>query len=289
MSKFKIGVMADSFRLSPREGILKAREVGAEGFQLYVVEGEVTPEAMDAEARREFRQFVAGAGLQVAALCGDLGGHGFQRADENAGKIERSKRIVDLAIDLGTAVVTTHIGVVPADASSQTYANMQHACNEIGAYAADRGVRFAVETGPETAVRLKSFLDSLDTDGVGVNLDPANLVMVTGDDPVAAVHTLAPYIVHTHAKDGVKLAPCNPEEVYNAFAEGGVEGLDFGKLFNEMPLGEGAVDFEAWVRALADIGYEGFLTIEREVGRDPERDIRAAVQFLRELLDRLGV
>jgi sugar phosphate isomerase/epimerase len=281
--------MADSFRLSPRQGILKAKEVGAEGFQLYVVQGEVTPEAMDAARRQEFREFVDGTGLAIAALCGDLGGHGFQIAAENAAKVARSQRIVDLAVDLGTSVVTTHIGVVPKSKRSRVYANMVQACNQIGAYAQSRGVRFAVETGPETAQALRSFLDDLDTRGVGANLDPANLVMVTGDDPVRAVHTLAPYIVHTHAKDGVKLAPCDPVQVYDAFARGGIEGLDFGKLFNEVPLGQGQVDFRRWLQALAEIGYSGFLTIEREVGADPEKDIRTAVQFLRTTLAGLGL
>ena len=289
MSAFKIGVLADSFRLSPCEGIAKAREVGAEGFQLYVVEGDVTPEAMDASARREFRAYVEGLGLEIAALCGDLGGHGFEIAEDNVWKVERSKRIVDLAVDLGTDVVTTHIGVVPADAASAKYANMVAACEEMGAYAESRDVRFAVETGPETAAELRAFLDGLSTKGIGVNLDPANLVMVTGDDPVAAVHTLGPYIVHTHAKDGVKLAACDPVEVYAAFAEGGIEGLDFGVLFNELPLGEGAVDFDGWLQALVDVGYSGFLTIEREVGGNPEKDIRTAVAFLRSVLARLAL
>ena len=289
MSAFKIGVMADSFRLSPHEGIAKAKDVGAEGFQLYVVDGDVTPEAMDATAREEFRAYVEGLGLEIAALCGDLGGHGFEIAEDNVWKVERSKRIVDLAVGLGTDVVTTHIGVVPADPGSPKYANMVAACEEMGAYAELNGVRFAVETGPETAAELRAFLDGMTTAGIGVNLDPANLVMVTGDDPVAAVHTLAPYIVHTHAKDGVKLAECDPVEVYAAFAEGGIEGLDFGTLFNELPLGEGAVDFDGWLKALVEVGYTGFLTIEREVGGNPEKDIRTAVAFLQSALGRLGI
>ncbi len=289
MSAFKIGVLADSFRLPPRQAVQKVKEVGAEGFQLYVVSGEMTPENMDAAARRDFRKFVDDLGLEISALCGDLGGHGFQSEEENQWKIPRSKAIVDLAADLGTTVVTTHIGVVPESPAVPRYDIMRAACNEIGRYAEQRNVRFAVETGPETAVRLRAFLDSLDTAGIGVNLDPANLVMVTGDDPVKAVDTLAPYLVHTHAKDGVKLAPCNAEEVYNAFAEGGIEGFDFGKLFNEVPLGQGSVDFPAWIRALDAAGYHGFLTIEREVGDDPERDIRMAVDFLRRTLENLGL
>ena len=284
MYKFKIGVMSDGFRLAPRDGIRKAREVGADGVQVYAVAGEISPEVMDRHTRAEFKDFCAGLGLEISALCGDLGGHGFERADENVAKVERSKRIVDLAVDLGTAVVTTHIGVVPEDRQAPTYANLLAACRELGEYAARAGATFAIETGPEPAATLKAFLDEVGSKGIGVNLDPANLVMVTGDDPVQAVYTLQGYIVHTHAKDGVRLKPSDPVRVYGAFAEGGIEGLtvsDVGQLFREVPLGQGGVPWDAYLKALAAIGYAGYLTIEREVGEGPERDIREAVQFLR--------
>lgn len=281
MARFKIGVMVDSFRLPIPEGVRKAREVGADGMQVYVVEGEMSAEALDADRRRAFRDLVEECGLEISALCGDLGGHGFQIPAENEEKIRRSQAIVDLAVDLGTSVVTTHIGVVPADSSAPVYRNQLAVCRELGAYAEAKGVTFAIETGPETATRLKGFLDDVGSKGIGVNLDPANLIMVLNDDPVQAVYTLRDYIVHTHAKDGVQYKPCDPVKVYASFAEGGIEGLNIGELFNELPLGEGAVDWDAYLDALEEIGYRGYLTIEREVGADPETDIRAAVEFLR--------
>jgi sugar phosphate isomerase/epimerase len=273
--------MVDSFRLPIPEGVRKAREVGADGMQVYVVEGDMSAEALDADRRRAFRELVAECGLEISALCGDLGGHGFQIPAENEEKIRRSKAIVDLAVDLGTTVVTTHIGVVPGDRDDPVYRNQLAVCRELGAYAEDKGVAFAIETGPETAARLKGFLDEVGSKGIGVNLDPANLVMVLNDDPVQAVYTLRDYIVHTHAKDGVQYRPCDPVKVYDSFAVGGIEGLNIGELFNEVPLGEGAVDWDAYLDALEEIGYRGYLTIEREVGENPEADIRAAVEFLR--------
>ena len=286
MRPFKIGVIADCFRLGPRAGVKKAKSLGADGVQIWAVSGEMSPERMNRAARQEFRKFCEGLGVEISALCGDLGGHGFQRADRNPLKVARSMRIVDLAADLGTKVVTTHIGVVPDDASSEVYQAMLAACRELGAYAEQKGICFAIETGPEKATVLRSFLEEVGSRGIGVNLDPANLIMVLNDDPVAAVDTLSSHIVHTHAKDGVQLAPCDPVEVYNAFAEGGVEGLDFGKLFNEEPLGRGNVDWDAYLDALERIGYRGYLTIEREVGDDPGRDIEAAVRFLNKKLGR---
>ncbi|MDX9981591.1 MAG: sugar phosphate isomerase/epimerase family protein [Lentisphaeria bacterium] len=286
MARFKIGVMVDSFGLPIPEGVRKAREIGADGMQVYVVEGGMAAEALDAGRRREFKALVDSQGLEISALCGDLGGHGFQIPAENATKIRRSQAIVDLAVDLGTKVVTTHIGVVPEDRNDPVYRNQLAVCRELGVYATARGVAFAIETGPEPAARLKSFLDEVASPGIGVNLDPANLIMVLNDDPVAAVYTLRDYIVHTHAKDGVQYRPCDPVQVYASFAEGGIAGLNIGELFNELPLGEGAVDWDRYLAALSAIGYSGYLTIEREVGRNPEADIRLAVEFLKSKIGR---
>ena len=289
MATFKIGVITDSFRKSPREGVRAAKDVGAEGIQIYAVAGEISAEAMDAAARQAFRAYCDELGLEIAALCGDLGGHGFMKAAENPDKVARSKRIVDLAVDLGTAVVTTHIGVVPEDRNAPVYRTLQAACRDLGVYAASRGVTFAIETGPESGPTLRAFLEDVGVKGIGVNLDPANLAMVGGHDPVEAVRLLAPYIVHTHAKDGRRLKPCSASEVYTSFAEGAygrlVERLG-GAPFAEVPLGEGDVKWDAYLAALKAAGYRGFLTIEREVGNDPAADIAKAVRFLRERIER---
>ncbi|MCF6175150.1 MAG: sugar phosphate isomerase/epimerase [Victivallaceae bacterium] len=282
----KIGIISDALRLGAREGIAKAKELGADGVQVYAVNGEICPENLDATARVKLKDYCSSLELEISALCGDLGGHGFLRENENPGKIKKSNDIVDLAVDLGTNIVTTHIGVIPANTYSNEYVTLLNACREIGKYAFGRGVTFAIETGPEIATHLKSFLVNADTKGLGVNLDPANLVMVTGDDPVEAVYTLKDYIVHTHAKDGVKLKDSDPVAVYNSFAEGGVAG-NIGELFNEVPLGQGGVDFDKYIAALKKIGYSGFLTIEREVGDDPVNDIGIAVKFLREKLNKI--
>ena len=215
----------------------------------------------------------------MSALCGDLG-KGFGNADLNPELIEKSKRILDLAKELGTDVVTTHIGVVPKDCNHPRYRVMQDACGELARYADSVNAHFAIETGPETAATLCSFLDGLHSTGVAVNLDPANLVMVTGDDPVQAVHTLKKYIVHTHAKDGRKLFDRDPEIIYHVIAP--TEPVT-DRSFIEVPLGEGQVPFPAYLDALREIGYTGFLTIEREVGDDPARDIHLAADFLRRL------
>lgn len=280
MQKFPIGIIIDSFRTDIPTAVKKAAECGAQGIQVYSTRGEMAPENLTAEKRKEFLNLVKDNGLTVSALCGDLGGGGFIHKDLNKERVEKSKRIIDLAKDLETDVVTTHIGVVPSDPNHDRYKIMQEACFELAEYADSINAHFAVETGPETSAVLKGFLDSLNSTGVGVNLDPANLVMVTGDDPVGAVHNLKKYIVHTHAKDGKQLFFRDPEIVYGIKKD--VIVTD--DSFIEVPLGEGSVDFPKYLAALEEIGYKGFLTIEREVGDNPEKDIKSAVNFLKEIM-----
>lgn len=279
MYPFSIGVLLESFKLDTLAALDKAKELGMAGVQIRVTDGELAPENLTPEKRRELLKAVKDRGLTISALCGDLG-QGFGDPKKNPGLIERSKRILDLAKELETDVVTTHIGVVPGEKTHPRYAVMQEACGELAAYADQLKAHFAIETGPETAGTLKGFLDGLHSTGVAVNLDPANFVMVTGDDPVQAVYTLKDYIVHTHAKDGRRLRYVEPEIVYG-LAE---EEMLGSSSFIELPLGEGDVDFPAYLKALDEIGYQGFLTIEREVGDDPAKDIAAAVQFLKKMI-----
>lgn len=282
--KFPIGVMVESFRTDFGTALKLARQVGAQGIQMYASRGERTPDTLNASARRELLDRVKSEGLVFSALCGDFG-KGFGVREQNAELIEKSKRVMDMAKELETDVVTTHIGVVPTDPNHDRYKIMQEACHELAEYADSLGGHFAIETGPETASTLKGFLDGLGSKGVAVNFDPANFVMVTGDDPVRGVRTLADYIVHTHAKDGRKLLDVPPEVIYGVVEPVDIEDvIAEGAAFEELPLGKGSVDFPGWLKALEEIGYKGFLTIEREVGADPTADITLAADTLRALM-----
>ena len=277
MKTFPIGIILDSFRKPLIEALDMTCELGAQGIQVYATYGDMAPENLVGEKRRAFLQEVKARGLKISALCGDLG-HGFWDPSLNKELIRRSKLILDMAVELETDVVTTHIGVVPSDPNHPRYKIMQDACGELAAYADSLNAHFAIETGPETSLTLKNFLDSLHSRGVAVNLDPANLVMVTGDDPAQGVYNLKDYIVHTHAKDGVKLRESDPEVIYGIVRR---DEAAQGAAFAEVPLGEGSVPYAKYLAALEDIGYSGFLTIEREVGADPAADIRKAVGFLK--------
>lgn len=282
MYQFPIGVIVESFRCDTYTAIKKAAALGAKGIQMYATEGENSPERLTGSKRKELLSMVKSEGMCFSALCGDLG-RGFWNKELNPTLIEKSKIILDLAKELETDIVTTHIGVVPQDKNHERYKIMQEACFELSRYADSIGAHFAIETGPERSIILKEFLDSLNSKGVAVNLDPANLVMITGDDPVEAVYNLKDYIVHTHAKDGKHYKAADPEVVYK-ITHSFDEKINRREFYEEVPLGTGHVDFPAWIRALEDIGYRGFLTIEREVGEDPARDIKTAVEFLNKIV-----
>ena len=279
----KIGVITDCMK-KPLDVAIK--EIGAlkfDGVQIYATTGTFSPDVLTKEATEEFKKLLSDNGLVVSALCGDVGGHGFEIEEDNALKIEKSKKIVDLAVEFNAKAVTTHIGVIPSDVNSEKFNVMLSALTELGLYAKEKGVTFAIETGPEDAKTLYNFV-SKTQGGVGVNLDPANFVMVTGQDPVEAVYMLKDYIVHTHLKDGKMIIKTDPKIIYDYFAEGGIEALNVADFFIETPVGDGDVDFVKYVQALKDIGYNGFLTIERETGADPAADILKAKAYIEKLI-----
>lgn len=279
----KIGVITDCFKLPIDDSIKLAGELGFSGVQIYATTGAFSPAVLDDGRKAELKKLLAEGGLEISALCGDMGGHGFEIAKDNPERVKKTKAIIDLAEEFGVKVITTHIGVIPADKTEPRYKAMLDALNECGEYAAAKGITLAIETGPEDAKTLLAFLEDT-RGGVGVNLDPANFVMVTDQDPVEAVKLLGKYIVHTHAKDGVLLIKTDPKIIYNHFAEGGIEALNVADYFLETPLGEGKVDFDAYISALRDAGFDGYLTIERETGGDPISDIKLAKAYLENLI-----
>ena len=254
-----VGVFIDSFRRPIREGLQLAAQLGCSSFQVYVTGGEMLAAHMPAPARADFVSCYRDLGLKLSATCGDFGLN-FGNAEAMKAKEPQLVEAIRQTADLKTSIMTTHIGSLGKDATGQVrqtmIGNLKHLC----ALAADHGVTLATETGLESGPVLRGILEEADTRGLGVNFDPANLVM-NAFDPLQAVRVLFPFIVHTHAKDGVRR-----------------DGRG-----REAPLGEGDVNFPAYVALMRELGYDGAYTIEREVGTDPVSDIRKAVEYLKSL------
>ncbi len=281
----RISVMADWFHRGVLGGLDAAKAIGAGAVQLNVGDRGAVDNTWTPGFRREVAQRLRALGLKVSAICGDLGGHGFQKADEVDWRIAETCKMFSLAKELDTDIITSHIGVVPEDRENPRYAIMVNAMKRLGREAEKAGCRIAIETGPERPEILNAFLCDVGQRHIGVNYDPANLVMVLDHvDPVHGVYTLKDFIFHVHVKDGKQLQYAGPEVIYGFFAEGGIEDLRMEDYILETPLGDGDVDFVAWMKALTDIGYNGYFTIEREVGNDPTIDIQKAVDFLKQHL-----
>lgn len=261
----KIGLISDSFRQEFEPSIRAASALGVTGVQKYMTFGNFTADAMTPERVKEVNDIMKSNGLTFSAICGDFGMN-----LDNDEVIDKSKRVLDKAKELGCGIVTTHIGHIDMEEKSARMEKLQENAAKLAFYADSIGSVFACETGTEKAFQMKAFLDSLGAKGLRVNFDPANLVMVAHDDPVQAVYTLKDYIVHTHAKDGIV-----------------TDKTPHGWL--EVPLGTGGVDWNGYLKALQEVGYNGYLTIEREVGDTPAEDIGMAVRFLKQKLNELSI
>ncbi|MBO5760944.1 MAG: sugar phosphate isomerase/epimerase [Lentisphaeria bacterium] len=282
----KIGVIVESFCEDLHTALKSAASMGIQGVQIYACHhSHKSLIEMSSAERSDLLKYIKDLGLVVSSICGDLGGHGFQDKEGNPKRIELSKQIIDACCEMETAVMTTHVGVVPTKDESPVYQEMVRVAKIVGEYAVANGVTLAIETGPEPAVRLRHYLEDIGLKGIGVNFDPANLAMVVKDDAETAAATLAPWIVHTHAKDGRNLRPCNPADEYGSLELSDLTPAanrkKLGPAFLEVPLGQGDVNWDGYFRTLNKIGYNGFLTIEREVGDTPKADIQLAVDFLK--------
>lgn len=222
---------------------------------------------------------VAAARLGVAFAGLSSGGPVPLGADPAA--LEGLKVLVDMAAELECHVVSADIGVLPRLRTSPQYEAMLAACREAGAYAAKRDCVLALETGPESVARLKSFTEMC-PEGVGICFDPAALVMVTAEDEVRGVLTAAEAICQVNVADGTMLEYLGPERAYPRLMRG--ENLNTGRYFQQEALGQGQVRWQAVLAALLATGFEGYLALGRRYEPyDPEAAPQA-VTFLRETL-----
>lgn len=167
---------------------------------------------------------------------------------------------------LGVPLLSMHIGFIPEDPGSPHYRKLLERGRQAAHLAGQSQVNLLFETGQETAPTLVKFLKDLDCPNVGVNFDPANLILYGKGDPSEAVRLLKGSVRHVHAKDAT--ASARP-------------GVEWG---TEAVLGAGQVNFPVFLKALKEIGYAGPLAIEREAGSDRIGDILKGRKFLEGLM-----
>lgn len=170
----------------------------------------------------------------------------------------------ELARRLGLKLVTFHAGFLPHDEGDPAFARLQGRLRQIADLFAGHGMALGMETGQETAETLAAFLRRLDRPNVGVNFDPANMVLYAKGEPRAALKALGPWIRQCHVKDAVRTRVP-------------------GSWGQEVPVGKGDVGWKELFAALGEAGFTGPLCIEREAGKARVADIRAAREYLEAL------
>ena len=272
MATLKIGVLV-SLERDPRPELAKVRELGLDSCQLCCWDPEVYAQETAARARKAADEL----GVEITSLWAGYPGPahwdfregpstiGFVPAHLREMRVAAVMKGVDFASWAGFPSVTTHAGFIPENPADPVYRDTMLALRKIAAHCQSLGLWFCLETGQETPTTLLRLIQDIGTGNVGVNLDPANLLMYGKANPLDALDIIGKYVRGVHAKDGEY--PTEPMEL-------GVE----------KPLGQGRVNFPALVAKLKALGYEGALTIEREITGDQQiADIRNAVEVLRPL------
>lgn len=217
-------------------------------------------------------------GIRLSAMWGWVAGPGkwnFTEGPVTLGlvpepyreeRVATLKRWADFAKRVQAPALVTHCGFIPENMTDLNYEGVVDAIREIAQYCESLGLGFWFETGQETPVVLLRTIERVGTSNLGVNLDPANLILYGKGNPIDALDVIGPYVRGVHVKDG--LYPTNGE-----------------LLGKETLAGNGKVNFPAFLTRLREIGYDGDLIIEREIkGEEQERDIRTTIDNLKRWL-----
>jgi L-ribulose-5-phosphate 3-epimerase len=175
------------------------------------------------------------------------------------------KVMAPMAAKAGLDHVTFHAGFLPHEASDPMYAALAGRLVQVADLFADHGLVCCLETGQEEAATLRGFLEELDKPNVGVNFDPANLILYGKGDPIEGLRTLLPYVRSSHVKDATHTKVP-------------------GTWGAEVVVGTGEVDWRAFFSTLGASGFTGTLAIEREAGHTRVDDIKTAYRFVETLL-----
>ena len=186
-------------------------------------------------------------------------------ADESwPARRERTFAAIELAKRLGISILTTHIGFVP-QSSDESYTTIIDRVRDVAAAAREAGIELLMETGQEAASELLQFLNDLAAANVGVNFDPANMILYGAGDPIEAIEILDRHIRHVHVKDATLSK---------------MPGVHWG---TEVPFGTGDVNVAEFLEALDAVEYDGPLVIEREAGEARIADVKFAIETMKKL------
>ncbi|HEX4416091.1 MAG TPA: sugar phosphate isomerase/epimerase family protein [Lacipirellulaceae bacterium] len=275
MEKWPIGVFA-SIDAGLGVRLEVALELGVHTIHLHTPRAESrTP-----ERAKLFSERLADLGITITVVFAGFEGEsyadiptvqrtvGLMPRETRGARARELKEIADFARLLGVDVVGVHLGFVPHDKSDADYIELLEIARDICDHCKRNRQALHLETGQEPVDILIAFLDDVQRDNIFVNFDPANMILYGAGEPIPALEALGSRVRSVHCKDATWSD--KPGETWGA----------------EVPLGEGAANFEAFLKTLNKIGYSGPLTIEREIPQEPERQ-KAEIGRAISLLERL--
>lgn len=253
-----------SLRLDPthpiREQIREAARLGARGVVLDAI-GDLAPSRLSETGRRELRHLLRSVELTLVALSLPTR-RPFDTLDQLDDRLRRAEAAFTMAYELGTALVLARVGGIPPESDAPARETFFGAVRELGRRADHRGVRLALETGPDPGEALRGLLDSLASPGLAASIDPAGL-LPGGHDPVASIRALGTWVAHAYAAEA---APTHRV----------VRPTRGGRTV-------GALDWEEYLGALEEINYRGFLTVWPDPARPVGPQFEAVVDRLKGL------
>ncbi len=276
----RIAIIPTTGGTDPYKGMEIAGDLGVEGLHLPAFGGALNLEKRSRTERKQILERVKGYGLEVSALIGWGGGVDLGEEENLEQNIAWGKRVNEAAADVANGIWMAHVGIMPEDDRTPRWKRFRDALAQIAAHGEEVGATLALETGPEPPSIMRRMVEQVDSRALRVNFDPANLILwppalakrknvpydhrqaMRDFDPVEGLRTLIPYVVHVHAKDAVA-------------------GPDGDR--QEVPLGTGMANWPQLHALFQEHGYNGFYAIERECGENAMADVKAAVQYLREL------
>lgn len=188
-------------------------------------------------------------------------------------RLQESFEIADFAKLLGVDAIGSHIGFVPHKDDVKKYSEIVETIQKLCDHLAANGQRLHLETGQEKAEDLLTFLKDVQRDNIFINFDPANLILYGMGNPIESLKKVGSYVRSVHCKDA---KPTN-----------GTPGVDWG---TEVPFGTGDVDAELFLTTLKEVGFDGPITIEREIPQEPQRqkdEIGQALHLIYSIEDKL--
>lgn len=235
----------------------------------------------DAES---FRSQLDQMGVQCTAVFGGFEGEsyadiptvvktvGLVPPSSRESRLQEMFEISNFSKWLGCDTVALHLGFIPHDPSVEGYAEVVRVTQKLCDHCGDQDQYLHLETGQETADGLLEFIQQVGRENLKINFDPANMILYGTGEPIEALERVGQHVRSVHCKDGTWSE--QPGETWGA----------------EVPLGQGDVGMEKYLRTLHAIGYRGPLTIEREIPQDPERqkaEIGQAIDLLTDLRSKI--